>query len=67
MLRSHAKSAKVAKHGARAIANMAAGSRDGAQLLVAQGARAVLKAIAADPDSSPETQTRAKEALAKLA
>ena len=67
MLQAHATVGKVVRRGAKAIASMAAGGgRDRIEELVAQGARAVQEAIAADPDLSAKAHTAVREALEKL-
>ena len=66
MLHAHAKVDKVVRRGAKMLAIMAAGSRECAEVLVAQGARAVLEVIEADPDLSAKSQTAVREALEKL-
>ena len=66
VLRAHAQVQKVVRRGAKAIASMATGSRECAEELVAQGARAVLEAIAVDPVVSVKAQTAVREALAEL-
>ena len=66
LLRAHAKVDKVVRRGANVIANMAAASRDCAEVLVAQGVGAVLEAIAADTDRSATAQSAVREALASL-
>ena len=54
----------MAKHGAEAIAKMVSGSRDGARLLEALGARSMLEAITTDPDSSVKAQAGVRNVLA---
>ena len=66
MLQAHATVNKVVRRGAKAIATLAAGNRDCAEVLVAQGVRAVLEAIAADPGISAKAHTAVQEALAEL-
>ena len=66
MLQAHAKVDKVVRRGARAIANLAEGNRECAEELVAQRARAVLEAIAADPVLSVKAHTAVRDALGKL-
>ena len=56
----------MAQLGAWAILNVARSDREIKQRFVAAGARAVLEAIAADPDSSAEAEDRARQALEKL-
>ena len=67
MMRTHAKVDKVVIRGAKAIANMAAASRECVEELVAKGARAVLEAIAVDPDTSVKAQASVWDALVSLA
>ena len=67
MMRVHAKVDKVVIRGAKAIARMAAGGRECAEELVVKGARAVLEAIAVDPDISAKAQAAVWDALVKLA
>ena len=67
MLQVHAKVDKVVRRGAKAIASMAAGGRDRIEVPVAQGARAVLEVIEADPDIPVKTHTAVRLALAALA
>ena len=66
MLHAHAKVDKVVYRGAKVISTMTAASRECAEVLVAQGARAVLEVIEADPDLSAKSQTAVREALEKL-
>ena len=66
MMRVHAKVDKVVIRGAKAIASMTAASRECAEELVAKGARAVLEAIAVDPDTSAKAQAAVWDALVKL-
>ena len=66
LLRVHGRDDKVVRRGAKVIAVMAAASKDCAEVLVAQGARAVLEAIEADPDISAKVHSAVQEALAEL-
>ena len=68
-LRTHSRcrTNDVAKQGAWAILHVAWSDREIKQRFVAAGARAVLEAIAADPDSSAEAKEKARGALEKLA
>ena len=68
MLEVHAKVDKVVRRGAKAITKIAAGGRDCIEVLVAQGARAVLEVIEADPVVvSVKTHNAVRVALAALA
>ena len=66
MLREHAKADKVVYRGAKVISTITAGSRDCAEVLVAQGGRAVLEAIAANSDHSAKAHTAVRKALSDL-
>ena len=67
LLRVHGRDDKVVRRGAKVIAVMAAASKDCAEVLVAQGARAVLEVIEADPVVSVKTHNAVRAALAALA
>jgi hypothetical protein len=67
MLQVHAKVDKVVRRGVKAITKIAAGGRDCIEVLVAQGARAVLEVIEADPDIPVKTHNAVRVALAVLA
>ena len=67
VLHAHVKVDKVVMRGAKAIANIAKASRESCEELVAQGARAVLEAIAIDKHISAKSLASVQEALKKLA
>ena len=67
MLQVHAKVDKVVRRGVKAITKLAAGGRDRIEVLVAQGARAVLEVIEADRDIPVKTHNKVRVALAALA
>ena len=66
VLRAHAKVDKLVRRGAKVIANIAAASRECAEVLVDQGARAVLEDIMADPNVAAGVKTVAQNALRRL-
>ena len=66
VLRAHAKVDKVVRRGAKAIASIASSSWGCVEVLVAEGARAVLEAISIDTLISAKAQTAVREALRTL-
>ena len=67
VLRAHAKSDQVAINGSITIYNMSAGNSVNTRLFVEAGAVAVLRAIEADPASSAEAKSEARDTLNRLA
>ena len=66
LLNAHAKMDRMVRRGAYAVRILVTSERDFAEELVAQGARAVLEAIEADPDISAKVHSAVQEALAEL-
>ena len=66
LLNAHAKMDRVVRRGAHAVRSVVTSKRDCAEELVAQGARVMLEAIAADTCISAKTHSAVQAALQTL-